>query len=94
MVHRPERDGATRYQLCRICPPENGQAALAVFHVTDRGGQSRDEILRFAVIEARALLWEDSCLHKPEQTRKDLWGFHNYRQYVKALVTALQYEWI
>lgn len=84
----------TRYQLHQIYPPVAGEEASAIFHVTDNGGQSRDEVLRFYVIEARALLWEEIARKHPAWVRQDSWGFYSYQQYVTALVIALKYQWI
>lgn len=80
-----ERLTNTVYEFREIRPPQ-----LAVFVARNNGGQCHDELLRFYVLEARALMWEEALRHNPALARQDPWGDYNYRQYVAALVEAMK----
>lgn len=65
---------------------------LARFAVELATGKAYEELLRFPVIESRIRLWEEAVQQTPALTWQDVQGFHNYRQYVRALVEALKLQ--
>lgn len=64
----------------------------ARFSVELANGQTHEELLSFAVLEARIMTWEDTLQRDPGIVLRDTTGFANYRQFVRALVEGLRLQ--
>ncbi len=77
------------YRQIHPAPIPEGEP-LVLFVVETPNGQTRDELLSFTTVEARIRLWEEAIQQNPALTWQDVQGFHNYRQFVRALVEGLK----